>query len=423
MNVAGKTVWRLAVIGLSYLVLTWLLPDRPHPMWAAGGAVAVYLGLAVTFRAIAYLLFLKPDVERGRVLRGAGLELHAMETPDPEDLGEPGSWPEEQAFVWLEVTVTPVSAMARRPWEPHELALADFDDRVRPSFKDQLKAGFVRETRYAQSDKVIHPPQRLRGPKQLRLLAEMTSARARHVKLQYFFETFGDLRIPASALWTVDAEAGAREFRGLGCEDTEAEMLLVAAPVEAVAGALARHLGLILWMKDAWGERFEPRNAAWAVFRIQGHNWTVAGCTSVRASRMRSAAAVLSRELATEVIHVVNSDTVGVTEYTLLRDGDRLEVFYSGEGHPGLDSEDYELFEERAGDVLAFTSELRQPDRGELEAHGRFVDAFLRRRDAYAPPETWRKLEPAIANRQREPRLEIDGLTGETCQRLDYLAP
>ncbi len=419
VSVAGKTAWRLAAIALIYGALTLLWPGRPSPVLVTAVAVGIYLALGVSIRAAGYRLFLRPDVERGRVLRGADARGHGFARPEPNDLEELGGWAEGTSFLWLEVSITPASGAARQPWEPHELMLVDFDARVRPSFGDQRKVGFVRRARDAESGKKVGAAQRLRGPKRLRLLVEIVSPEVEHVKFQYRFETFGNLRIPASSLLAVDEDRYVPGLRGLGCEDSNAEMLLVRTGVAAAAGALARHLGLTVWRQDAWGQRFQPRDGAWVAFRLEGHGWTVVASPDLRVPRMRQTAAALSRELVAEVIHLVHSDTAGVTAYTLYGEGRRLEDYYAGEGWPGLDRDRFELLDERHGLVLGFTSVLRQVELGRPD----FADAFLRAQGAYAPPAVWRDLEPARGLRGREPRLELGGLSRDTCRRLDYLAP
>ncbi len=220
---------------------------------------------------------------------------------------------------------------------------------------------------------------------------------------------------------TDDVDPELENLRGLGCEDGNAEMLLVDSPVGAVAGALAGIQGLESWIRDGWGQQIRPADDAWVVFRIQGHAWTVVARPSQSLPRRHAAADALSRALDVEVIELGYSDTAGVAHYTLFAGGRRLEDFYSGESWKGLDTEAYELSRDRGVEFLGFTSKIRQLELAEIETHGGFVDAFLRDRDAYAPPEAWRNLAAPRAH-PREIALELVGLSRDTCVRIDYLA-
>ncbi len=296
---------------------------------------------------------------------------------------------------------------------PYEVAL-------RPSFGDSATLGRVHRFEVFDGDAFVSTRRRrFTGEQRLRLLCELSAdpAGSPRAKFRYHFETFGDFRLAATATRSGDPEQWLGRQRGLGCEDGNAEMLLVKAPVEAVAPVLAELRDLPSWSRDAWGLELQPGAETVAVFRLRGHSWTVVG--SVQGARLAAAdAGELSRRLAAESLYLAHSDTAGVVHYALFDHGRRVEAFYSGEPSPGLSATDFEVFEERGGTVVAFTSELRSPGRDELEGHSRFADAFLKRCDAFAPPEIWH--QPGL-HHGRPARLELN-VPRQACERLDGLS-
>lgn len=135
---------------------------------------------------------------KSRVLRGASATVHQVVTAPPVS-GSESVTPSNNGdtkFYFVDVTISPKDLDGTTPfrsWDPNELLLISFD-KSPPSLDDEAtseddgvgcKVHEVSEVE--NSDDASH--------QRLRLHVEIP-AQLRHLKFQYYFETFGDITLP-----------------------------------------------------------------------------------------------------------------------------------------------------------------------------------------------------------------------------------
>jgi ankyrin repeat protein len=180
------------------------------------------------------------------------------------------------------------------------------------------------------------------------------------------------------------------DLRGLADLNGNDEVVLVAAPVEAVAAALQAARALGRWERDALGREVELAAATFSVFRLHGHAWTTiaaehvdfaAGGRGLREDDARE----LSRRLAARALHAFHGDTAGVVGYALFDRGELVErMSYGDVDHSQRDPGDFDL-DDAPGDVL-IESRRRELRASEVEDPYAFVDALLKAEDALLLP-------------------------------------
>ena len=201
-------------------------------------------------------------------------------------------------------------------------------------------------------------------------------------------------------------DAPLSELRGVVSFDTNESLLLVAAPVEAVAGAFAALKKLGRWEKDAYGKTVSAvAHPSYLVYRLNGHAWTTLDAFGGNDSLDPADAEALSKSLNARVLFYANSDTAGVTMYELFDRGRRLERFSYAEGE------------------LEFESTLRPSEGpGEDDDPYEFVDQFLKSQDALAPG--WSSYAGGWRSKPDQPvtlNFFGDGFATEL-ERLDFIA-
>ena len=200
------------------------------------------------------------------------------------------------------------------------------------------------------------------------------------------------------------ADSTLAEFRGVASFDTNEILVLVAAPVEEVTSALMKHMKFEKCHRDAYGTHVPDSDISYIVYRLKGHPWTIIDTFTGSRYLEPEDAQGLSKSLKTRVIFYGNSDTGGVTTYSLFDRGKRLEYF--------------ECEEE-----VEFESRLRKvdPPEGGEDIYP-FVEAFMIEQDALAPG--WSIA--VTADRRKAGLITVnffgDDFGREALERLDYVA-
>ena len=196
------------------------------PIWSIPLVVIGYLLLSAILLKVAFKqLLLIPFRLKGRVLRGATMQLHGIErgvrprrgmdpSPAPslpdaaggensptvevrrrDPAAEP---PDNREYYWVDMTIKPIADPngAFKLWEPSELALMPAGARI--SIKDDVEEAAVHEVQvwtdgtWAKDDACKYP-----GMQRVRLLFGVKPGFTRHVKVRYYLESFGDLQLPS----------------------------------------------------------------------------------------------------------------------------------------------------------------------------------------------------------------------------------
>ncbi|MFC1707170.1 hypothetical protein ACFL59_10200 [Planctomycetota bacterium] len=165
-------------------------------------------------------LFLAPFRLKGAVLKGAELEVHAITPAEPpkreppeedadseadddaeeeEGLVEPED-DTERTWYLMECTITPSEPTGQfTRWEPDELLLVDFDRVVNEDTDLDDDSCRVSEVKVLGPGDIDEEHAKFEGP--LRLSLHLgTKAGAKRLKVQYYFETFGDVQLPQHSL-------------------------------------------------------------------------------------------------------------------------------------------------------------------------------------------------------------------------------
>jgi hypothetical protein len=164
--------------------------------------------------------------------------------------------------------------------------------------------------------------------------------------------------------------------RGLFFFDYNGMILLVRAPVEVVAAAMAE--GADLWRRDVLGREVVLQRDSVFVFRLKGHEWaTVVTRHFARVpwgSKGHEWEKSLSRRVGAPIIVYGISDTCGSIGYTLIEGGEVVEDFFAEDQGSGPASE-----------TSWFTSVRRQVRLAEIENTYDFVGRFFVAQDACDP--------------------------------------
>ena len=191
------------------------------------------------------------------------------------------------------------------------------------------------------------------------------------------------------------------ELRGVASFDTNEILVLVLAPVGAVAEAFQKLRKAKTWTQNVGEKTVTVADPSFLVYRLKGHPWTIVDRYHGHGARLQPEdAQALSKTLQTKAIFYGNSDTAGVTQYDLFENGKRLEHFVDYEG-------------------IEFESVVRDVQPPEDDVY-EFVEAFMREQDAFAPGITtymgggWRVKEGE--------EVALDFLAAEWVERADWVA-
>lgn len=212
-------------------------------------------------------------------------------------------------------------------------------------------------------------------------------------------------------------------LRGVWWPDTNRELVLVRAPLEAVTATLTKDGYEV--RQDVLGKRVTLGDRAALAYRLRGHDWTyvVSGSLDLWPVLAADQSKALSARLKAPVIYYYLGKTAGVRGYDLYRDGDVQESFHdlSDEG-------------------MHFTSKLREVRPGSIKDSRRFIDTFFKTQDAVDAGITfeyflraearyggmWKAGEEKIFRNLGLPRGLADGrlaITRPPVERADLLLP
>lgn len=173
------------------------------PWWALlVGLVLLVALLKLLGGRILEAVFKAPFKVKGKTLRGATAVVHSVEPAAPpaaseDEDPEPDAGDGEGSWFTIDVTIQPVPNDGPFPvWEPGELVLAPPD--ARPDDTDE-DVGHVHNLEIFQdgqwaADEACKYP----GEQRLRLLVKVRPG-VTQARFRYYFELFGDVRLPALA--------------------------------------------------------------------------------------------------------------------------------------------------------------------------------------------------------------------------------
>jgi len=202
---------RLVVLmALVALIVGGVLAIKFLPWWAlvAGAVALVPVSRWVLKRAVVGL-FTAPFKMKGAALKGAAAEVHSVVPTTTASEGgaqqSNGHGPgETRRYYWLDVTVRPTGkSEGFQYWEPGELRLVTPESRLNPDDPEadegedacEVTRLEVEQEGAFQEDEGWKLP----GPQRLRLLLAVSPG-VSALKFRYYFEEFGDVRLPAEEL-------------------------------------------------------------------------------------------------------------------------------------------------------------------------------------------------------------------------------
>ncbi len=216
------------------------------------------------------------------------------------------------------------------------------------------------------------------------------------------------------------------EARGLDSYDTNLRIILVQSSVESVAQAFVSMKGMNVWESNVHEREIEIRRDSTFVLRLKGHAYSLiyvpyssaeaispTGLSLQEIEKIMHAplkpqfdlleadAPRISELLHTGVIFYSASDTLGLTEYQIYKDGELEEKFCF-----------------QAGSSIEFQSKHKQIEIGSIESVFKFVDEAIREQDAYIP---WLDTRGNF-NIGTRVFLQIGGLAPDEIEQVDYIA-
>lgn len=200
-------------IWISFIGLLMLLVWSVYSTWGVSGLIGLPVGLLLVVVAGKHLggwlvkrAFMIPFAAKGKVLRGATLEVHSVtpcEVPkrmlefDDPDAALPAK---EQRWYWIDVTITPKPTGGPfHLWEAGELLLVP--EKTRPGMpKDDADEWSIYSLRIWDAEKNEWQKDegyKYPGPQRLKMRVGLPP-NVRRARLRYYFEIFGDVRLPSS---------------------------------------------------------------------------------------------------------------------------------------------------------------------------------------------------------------------------------
>jgi hypothetical protein len=217
-----------------------------------------------------------------------------------------------------------------------------------------------------------------------------------------------------------------QEVRGVDSYDTNLRIVLVKSSVESVAQAFVSIKGMNVWESNVHEREIEIGRDSTFVLRLKGHAYSLmyVPYSSAEAisptelspqeiermmytplepqfNLLEADALRISELLHTHVIFYSASDTLGLTEYHIYKDGELEERF---------------CFQE--GSSVEFQSKSKQIETKSIRSGYKFVDEAIREQDAYIPYLDTR----GNFNVGTRVLLQIGGLAPDEIEQVDYIA-
>ncbi|NJL88466.1 MAG: hypothetical protein HC916_00710 [Coleofasciculaceae cyanobacterium SM2_1_6] len=221
-------------------------------------------------------------------------------------------------------------------------------------------------------------------------------------------------------------ETSLPEVRGVDSYDTNLRIILVKSSVESVAQAFVSVKGMNVWESNVHEREIEIRRNSTFVLQLKGHAWSLiylpySSAEAIDPTRisteeiekimyaplepqfdlLEADALRISALLHTFVIFYSASDTLGLTEYQIYKDGELEEKFYF-----------------QAGSSVEFQSRSRQIETRSIRSVFRFVDETIREQDAFIPSLDTR----GNFNVGTRLFLQVGGLASDEIEQVDYIA-
>jgi hypothetical protein len=194
-----------------FLGVMALLIWSAYSMWGVAGVIGIPVGIVVLVFAgkmlggwLVQRAFMIPFAAKGKVLRGAMLEVHSVtpcEVPrnasddDDEDSQLPAKL---KSWYWIDATITPKPTGGPfRLWEAGEIQVVP--EKTRPGMpKDDadewgihsLRIWDAEQDRWQKDEAYKYP-----GPQRLKMQVGVPPS-VRRAKLRYYFEIFGKVHLP-----------------------------------------------------------------------------------------------------------------------------------------------------------------------------------------------------------------------------------
>lgn len=204
---------------------------------------------------------------------------------------------------------------------------------------------------------------------------------------------------------------------GVATFDVNDSCLLVRAPVQQASAELQTLLGARTLKPNVLGKKIKLAARCYAVFRIVDQPWSIVWrlCSDIADTfHQPSAAAALSRSLATRVILVNSGDTGGVYQYHAYDQGELVEVFDVGSAST-LDLAS--LKNVARARQMTFASSLRKPDLKQIRNPLDFIGDYIKAENALVPFGF-----EALGNPGETVELTLEELGADDVERLDYIA-
>ncbi len=217
-----------------------------------------------------------------------------------------------------------------------------------------------------------------------------------------------------------------QEVRGVGSYDTNLRIMLVQSSVESVAQAFVSMKGMNVWESNVHEREIEIGRDSTFVLRLKGHAWSLiyvpyssaeaidpTGLSiqeiekimytplEIQFDLLEADVPRISGLLHTCVIFYSASDTLGLTEYQIYKDGVLEEKFFFQEGSP-----------------VAFQSKYKQIETRSIKNVYKFVDEAIHEQDAYIPSLDTR----GNFNVGTRVLLQVGGLASDEIEQIDYIA-
>ena len=221
-------------------------------------------------------------------------------------------------------------------------------------------------------------------------------------------------------------ETSLQEVRGVDSYDTNLRIILVKSSVESAAQAFVSLKGMNVWESNVHEREIEIRRNSTFILQFKGHPWSLisvpyssaeaidpTGLSSQEIEKimftplklkfdlLEADALRISALLNTCVIFYSASDTLGLTEYQIYKDGELEEKFYF-----------------QAGSPVEFQSKYRQIETRSIKNVYKFVDEAIREQNAYIP------FLDSSGNFNIGTRvfLQVGGLASDEIEQVDYIA-
>jgi hypothetical protein len=204
---------RIPWLWIFFLGVMSLLVWSAYSMWDVAGLIGIPVGIVVLVIAGKFLgswlmkrAFMIPFAAKGKVLRGARLEVHSVtpcEVPksalqeDDEDTALPAK---TRSWYWIDATITPKPTGGPfHLWEAGELLLVPEKTR-RGMSKDDADEWAIHSLRIWDAEKNAwrkDEAYKYPGPQRLRMRVGLPPD-VRRAKLRYYLEIFGDIQLGTS---------------------------------------------------------------------------------------------------------------------------------------------------------------------------------------------------------------------------------